>query len=225
MRLFRAISVYHLSQLKHFQPAVVLIVFVFLLLFSGWSPKMTRGQKGMLFTDNKVPAWGNNYSLATDFDGMSKDHPPALFIQNNDDHTAPPQGTLAYAQKLLAINAPVPSIHISNKGGHGFGLCQTFPAWLEICDWPKHAQRFLQDVGAAEEWPGNQRLVFHRESAREHECSLGAVACYFLFMLTRTILMTSSHSEGRRASQPRLRCCNRIVNADTQTRWNKPIFR
>merc|ERR1719272_2134746 len=107
----------------------------------------------MLFTDNKVPEWGANYSLATDFDGMSSDHPPSMMIQNNDDHTAPPQGTLAYAQKLLALKAPVPSIHISNKGGHGFGLCQTFNSWLEICDWPKHAQRFLQDLGAAKGWP------------------------------------------------------------------------
>ena len=57
----------------------------------------------MLFSDNKVPAWGENYSLASDFDGMSKEHPPSVFIQNLDDGTAPPQGTLAYAQKLLAI--------------------------------------------------------------------------------------------------------------------------
>jgi len=107
----------------------------------------------MLFSDNKVPAWGENYSLASDFDGMSKEHPPSVFIQNLDDGTAPPQGTLAYAQKLLAIKAPSPSIHTSNKGGHGFGLCQTESSWLEICDWPKHAQRFLQDIGAAPGWP------------------------------------------------------------------------
>ena len=31
-------------------------------------------------------------------------------------------GTLAYAQKVMAVGAPTPSIHMSNKGGHGFGL-------------------------------------------------------------------------------------------------------
>jgi len=71
--------------------------------------------------------------------------------------TAPPQGTLAYAQKVLDLRladkkggkALHSSIHLSNSGGHGFGLCQTMKTWLEICDWPKHAQRFLQDHGFA----------------------------------------------------------------------------
>ena len=49
------------------------------------------------------------------------------------------------------------------------------------------------------------RNWFHRESAREHGWGaptpsgwggLGAAACYLLFMLTRALLMTSSHSEG-----------------------------
>ena len=107
----------------------------------------------MLLPDNKVPAWGANYSLAAELGGMSKDHPPSAFIQNLDDHTAPPQGTLAYAQKLLAIGAAIPVVHMYNKGGHGFGLCQGMPEWLEVCDWPKVAQRFLQDLGATVGWP------------------------------------------------------------------------
>ena len=129
----------------------------------------------MLLPGNKVPAWGAAYSLAEELSGISKDHPPSAFVQNLDDTTAPPQGTLAYAQKLLALGAPKPVIHMCapllsrlgthasrscwdsgrryNKGGHGFGLCQTFPSWLEVCDWPKAVERFLQDNGLAKGWP------------------------------------------------------------------------
>jgi acetyl esterase/lipase len=65
-----------------------------------------------LLPNNKVPAWGAAYSLADEFSGISQGHPPSVFIQNSDDTTAPPQGTLAYAQKLLAINAPKSVIHM-----------------------------------------------------------------------------------------------------------------
>lgn len=107
-----------------------------------------------LLPGNKVPAWGAAYSLADEFANMTADHPVSAFIQNADDGTAPPQGTLAYSQKLLALEVKdAPAIHIANKGGHGFGLCQTETAWLEICDWPKQAQRFLQDHGFAPGWP------------------------------------------------------------------------
>jgi hypothetical protein len=147
----------------------------------------------MLLPNNKVPQWGAAYSLAEELSGISQDHPPSVFIQNSDDTTAPPQGTLAYAQKLLAIKAPKPVIHMCAhrslclpptdqsstrsgsrgrplhpfllsfflsvicrrypKGGHGFGLCQGESEWLEVCDWPKAAQRFLQDLGMAKGWP------------------------------------------------------------------------
>ena len=66
----------------------------------------------MLLPGNKVPAWGAAYSLAEELSGISKDHPPSAFVQNLDDTTAPPQGTLAYAQKLLALGAPKPVIHM-----------------------------------------------------------------------------------------------------------------
>jgi acetyl esterase/lipase len=107
----------------------------------------------MLLPNNTVPEWGAAYTLASELDGMSKAHPPSLFVHNLDDPTAPPQGMLAYAQKLLALGAPKPVVHAYNKGGHGFGLCQGDTEWLEVCDWPKVAQRFLQDYGLAPGWP------------------------------------------------------------------------
>ena len=66
----------------------------------------------MLLPDNKVPAWGAAYSLADELSGMSADHPPSAFIQNIDDTTAPPQGTMAYAQKLLTVFKHHPVIHM-----------------------------------------------------------------------------------------------------------------
>jgi len=107
-----------------------------------------------LLPNNTPPPWGHNYSLSTDFAGrVGADHPVSLFVQNQDDKTAPPQGSLIYNAELLAVKAPTPTIHLYNKGGHGFGLCQTFAAWQEVCDWPKVAQRFLQDHGFAKGWP------------------------------------------------------------------------
>jgi hypothetical protein len=44
---------------------------------------------------------------------------------------------LAAGAKGQALHS---SVHLSNKGGHAFGLCQGQPEWLEICDWPKAAQ-------------------------------------------------------------------------------------
>lgn len=73
-----------------------------------------------------------------------------------DDGTAPPQGSLLYNAELLAVKAITPTIHLYNKGGHGFGLCQTMDSWLEVCDWPKVAQRFLQDHGFAKGWPSTK---------------------------------------------------------------------
>ena len=73
----------------------------------------------MLLPDNKVPAWGAAYSLASELSGISKDHPPSAFVQNLDDTTAPPQGTLAYAQKLLALGAPKPVIHMCAPSSAG----------------------------------------------------------------------------------------------------------
>eukprot|EP00038_Savillea_parva_P008319 m.176181 g.176181 ORF g.176181 m.176181 type:complete len:368 (-) comp14121_c0_seq1:171-1274(-) len=108
----------------------------------------------MLLPNNKPAPWGQNYSLSPDFAGqVDANHPISLFVQNLDDGTAPPQGTLTYASDLLAVKAPTPTIHLYNKGGHGFGMCQTFPTYLEVCDWPKAAQRFLQDHGFAMGWP------------------------------------------------------------------------
>ena len=65
-------------------------------------------------------------------------------VQNLDDGTAPPQGSMVWVEELLSVKAPTPTVHLYNKGGHGFGLCETVDSWLEVCDWPKAVQRFLQ---------------------------------------------------------------------------------
>ena len=110
----------------------------------------------MLLPGNKVPAWGAAYSLADEFSNASdfKEHPVSAFLQNEDDGAAPVQGTLAYVQRVLSVgDNPTSSVHVYPHGGHGFGLCQGLDAWQEMCDWPKAAQRFLQDHGMAPGWP------------------------------------------------------------------------
>jgi len=73
--------------------------------------------------------------------------------QNEDDRTAPVQGTLAYYQKMLSVGAPQSSLHVFPKGDHGFGLCQTFRTFQEVCTWPQEARLFMQDHGFAPGWP------------------------------------------------------------------------
>ena len=71
-------------------------------------------------------------------------------VQNLDDGTAPPQGSMVWVEELLSVKAPTPTVHLYNKGGHGFGLCETVDSWLEVCDWPKAVQRFLQVTCASD---------------------------------------------------------------------------
>jgi len=103
---------------------------------------------------NKPVPWGAPYALADEFAStVTGSDPPSLFIHNQDDPTAPVQGSLAYFTKLQAVKAAPPALHAFPSGGHGFGLCQTFSQYEEVCDWPKVAQRFLQDRGYAPGWP------------------------------------------------------------------------
>eukprot|EP00911_Craspedida_sp_UC1_P001136 UC1_evm1s858 len=108
----------------------------------------------MLFNKNQVPPWGAAYNLSSDFSGISSAHPPAMLCQCADDPTAPVQGTLAYFGKLKALRAPEPVMHVYPTGGHGFGLCQTFKKYQQVCDWPSQAHLFLQNNGLAPGWPG-----------------------------------------------------------------------
>jgi len=90
---------------------------------------------------------------------VNASHPPAFIAQNLDDTTAWPQGSMLYARELLESGAPLGALHLYPAGGHGFGLCSELnPApnasrFLQCCDWPEHAQRFLQDRGFAPGFP------------------------------------------------------------------------
>ena len=90
---------------------------------------------------------------------MNASQPPAFIAQNFDDTTAWPQGSMLYARELLESGAALGALHLYPKGGHGFGLCSELnPApnassFLQCCDWPEHAQRFLQGPGFAPGFP------------------------------------------------------------------------
>ena len=88
-----------------------------------------------LFPNNRVPAWGQAYNLSTDFSGMDSEHPVSFFCQNEDDPTAPVEGTLAYYTKVKSLAAKGKarsSLHVFPTGGHGFGLCQGVHGFLEV---------------------------------------------------------------------------------------------
>jgi acetyl esterase/lipase len=103
------------------------------------------GYPWMLLPNNTAPNWGEPYSLAPEFSTIRNSHPRSFFFHNEDDPIAPVQGSLTYYSKLLSVGAKLSSLHISPKGGHGFGLCQNgFDEYEEICDWPKSVQRFIQ---------------------------------------------------------------------------------
>ena len=96
---------------------------------------------------------GTNPAFPSLVGAATADHPVAAFFHNADDHTAPANNTLLYANRLIELGAPPPTVHLYNTGSHGFGVCEYFTAWHEICDWPKAAQRFLQGHGLAPGWP------------------------------------------------------------------------
>jgi len=124
-----------------------------------------------LLPNNKAPVWGETYSLATELSNVTKDHPPTAFIHNTDDGAAPVQGSLVYAGKLLSVKAETPSVHLFNKGGHGFGLCQGKTKWLEVCDWPKAVQRFLQDHGMTVGWPDEKSAAAWPKQMLTQNCA------------------------------------------------------
>ena len=94
---------------------------------------------------------------------VNASHPPAFIAQNIDDTTAWPQGSMLYARQLLESRAPLPTLHLYPRGGHGFGVCsevntdpeQPFEA---CCDWPAAALRFLEELGVVEGWPRTIRV-------------------------------------------------------------------
>jgi acetyl esterase/lipase len=83
---------------------------------------------------------------------IDKEHPRAFVAQNADDPAAHPQNSLVYSRALLGVGQ-TPTLHLYPTGGHGFGLCQRFAKFEEVCDWTQAMRRFLQDRGAAPGFP------------------------------------------------------------------------
>ena len=120
----------------------------------------------MLLRDNNRTAG----SLAPNF-VVNASHPPAFLAQNMDDDTAYPEGAMLYARTLVEARAPAPTLHLYPHGGHGFGVCSELNparfaaanAFQACCDWPLHAQRFLQELDLAPGWPTNVSLCTAEE--------------------------------------------------------------
>lgn len=87
---------------------------------------------------------------------VTRDTPPAFVAQNLDDTTAFPENSLVYTRALHLAGVPPGSLHMYPSGGHGFGVCAEVDptgGFLQCCEWPFHAQRFLQNLGFAPGWP------------------------------------------------------------------------
>ena len=87
----------------------------------------------------------------------SSGQPPMMLAQNEDDPSAHVENSLTfyYLLKRSAGRKPASTLHVYPTGGHGFGLCQASAAYHQCCDWPLHAQRFLQALGAAPHLPAS----------------------------------------------------------------------
>ena len=60
-----------------------------------------------------------------------------------------------YLLKRSVGRTPASALHLYPTGGHGFGLCQGSTIYHQCCDWPLHAQRFLQALGMAPHLPSS----------------------------------------------------------------------
>lgn len=97
----------------------------------------------------------NETRLAPEVSNVSAATPPVFLAQNEDDPSAHVENSLMfyYHLKRSAGRKPASALHLYPVGGHGFGLCQPSPEFMECCDWPLAAQRFLQDRGFAPNAP------------------------------------------------------------------------
>ena len=67
---------------------------------------------------------------------IKKDTPPTLLIHANDDKAVPPENSLVYYRALREKGIPA-SLHIFERGGHGFALAKGKGAteqWTSICN-------------------------------------------------------------------------------------------
>lgn len=88
----------------------------------------------------------NNFVLRTDtgtpFE-VSKDTPPTLIIQAQDDPVDDIRHSVAYYLALRDAGVPT-EMHLYAQGGHGFGVRRTADP---ITEWPTLAERWLHTAG------------------------------------------------------------------------------
>ena len=79
---------------------------------------------------------------------VTKQTPPTLLLQAEDDHVDNVNDSLAYYIALKKAGVPV-EMHLYAQGGHAFGLRRTkFP----ITGWPQLVETWLGTIGMISEW-------------------------------------------------------------------------
>ena len=103
---------------------------------------------------------------------MTSETPPVMLGHNEDDPTAHVENSIMFYYHLKQAagvsdknKVPASALHVYPRGGHGFGLCQSGNEAVDAgqplggfdacCDWPLHAQRFLQLAGMAPHIPSH----------------------------------------------------------------------
>jgi acetyl esterase/lipase len=74
---------------------------------------------------------------------ISKQTPPTLLVQSQDDPTDPVENSLVYYSALQKAGIPA-EMHLYVKGGHAFGLRRTESP---ITAWPSLVETWLRTIG------------------------------------------------------------------------------
>ena len=138
-----------------------IILLSFVLLISGCEKNKQKDKSNpniiLILTDGQgyldVGFNGSNDILTPNFDNLARegivfsnelqvkeDTPPTILIHATDDQVVSPKNSILYYEALLKNKVPV-SLHILDKGGHGFGLYQkkgSVKLWQEmVSEWFK----------------------------------------------------------------------------------------
>lgn len=82
-------------------------------------------------------------ALMSNEEQVTKDTPPTFLVSGVDDKAVPVENSLAMARALAKAGVPY-EMHLYERGQHGFGLGEKFPA---VGTWPKLCEEWMKVRG------------------------------------------------------------------------------
>ena len=119
------------------RPAFALLIYPVITL-SGTSAH--RGSCEMLLGKNPEDALVDSLSTHHRVNGHT---PPTFLVYSVDDTTVPPENGILFFEALRKNNIPV-SLHVFDRGGHGYGLAPKDPV---LNTWPWLSVKWLERLG------------------------------------------------------------------------------